>query len=232
MPDAGGFTIRAPDAAPPPNMAVLRMNRRAAPELPLGLLGAFWGPWITDAADGAGAPADYVLVTLLSAASAAIGNARHVSPWPSWCEPPALWCAAVGDPASGKSPAAGPVIRILNAIEEEQGAGFKDTRRQWETAKEGAAACKARWQADVKEAAKLGNPPPMMPASATEPPEPQRPRIRANDATLEKLGLMLGGLPKGILYHRDELAGWIANFDRYSGLTTLMRVPAGWFSLW
>lgn len=217
MPDAAGFTIRAAEAAPPPNMAVLRMNRRAAPPLPLDLMGPFWGQWLSDAADGAGAPADYVLVTLLSAASATIGNARHVSPWPSWCEPPVLWCAAVGDPALGKSPAARPVIRILNAIEEEQGAGFKDIRRAWETAKEGAAACKGRWQKDVQEAAKLGNPAPMMPTSAIEPPEPQRPRIRANDATLEKMGLMLAGLPKGLLYHRDELAGWIGNFDRYSG---------------
>lgn len=217
MPDAAGYTVRAPDALPPPNMAVLRMNRRAAPELPLDLLGPFWRGWTNDAADGAGAPADYVLVTLLCAASATIGNARHVSPWRSWSEPPVLWCAAVGDPASGKSPAAGPVIRILSAVEETLAVGFKETRRRWETAKEGAAACKAKWKTEVQDAAERGNAPPMMPASATEPPEPQRPRIRANDATLEKLGLMLSGLPKGLLYHRDELAGWFGNFDRYSG---------------
>jgi hypothetical protein len=211
-----GYTTK--DAAlPVPNMAVLRLNRRGAPEVPLDPLGTFWGNWITGASNGAGAPADYVLVALLSAASATIGNARHVRAGPDWTEPPVLWCAAVGDPSSGKSPAADPVMRMLAALEEEQAQPFADVRRTYETAKEGAAARKAKWLGEVKEAAKLGNPPPMMPADAVAPIEPQRPRIRANDATQEKLAAMLAGLPKGLLYTRDELAGWIGNFDRYSG---------------
>ena len=157
------------------------------------------------------------MAALLAAASALIGNARHVKVGGQWCEPPVLWCASVGDPSSGKSPGADPVMRILAAIEADDAADFPIIRRRWETDREGARARKARWQGEVKEAAKLGNPPPPMPADADDPPEPQRPRVRANDATIEKLAEMLAGLPKGLLYARDELSGWIACFDRYSG---------------
>lgn len=215
MADAAGFTMN--DAAlPVPDLAVLRMHRRAAPALPLDLFGPFWSGWIADAAEGASAPPDYTASALLAAASALIGNARHVVAWPGWCEPPVLWCASVGDPSSGKSPAADPVMHILAEIEGRDAIGFPMLRRQWETAREGARARKARWQGEVKEAAKIGNPPPPMPADADDPPEPQRPRVRAGDATMERLAAMLAGLPKGLLYTRDELAGWIASFDRYS----------------
>jgi len=216
MTDAAGFTVRdvAGDA---PDMNVLRLHRRAPPALPLDLFGAFWARWIADAAAGASAPPDYTMAVLLAAASALIGNARHVSAWSGWCEPPVLWCASVGDPSSGKSPGADPVMDILAAIEAADTLDFPAIRRRWETDREGARARKARWQGEVKEAAKLGNPPPPMPADADDPPEPQRPRVRANDATIEKLAEMLAGLPKGLLYARDELSGWIACFDRYSG---------------
>jgi hypothetical protein len=215
MTDAAGFTTRDVPL-PDPDRGVLRLHRRAAPALPLDLFGTFWSGWLADAAEGASAPPDFVVAALLPAASALIGNARHVSAWQGWCEPPVLWCASVGDPSSGKSPAADPVMRILAAIEAESATGFPDTRRQWETRREAARACKARWQGEVKEAAKIGTPPPPMPADADEPPEPQRPRVRANDATVEKLALLLSGNPKGLLFCRDELAGWVGSFERYS----------------
>ncbi|WP_158639297.1 YfjI family protein [Elioraea rosea] len=213
---ADGYTTH--DAVPPaPNIAVLRLNRRDAPALPLDLFGPFWSRWIADAAEGSDAPPDYTMAALLAAASALIGNARHVLARDGWSEPPVLWCAAVGDPSSGKSPAADPVMRIVSMIEDELATDHPEVRRRWETEREGARARKAKWLTEVKAAAEKGTPPPQIPEDADEPPEPMRPRVRANDVTMERLVEMLAGLPKGLLFTRDELAGWIACFDRYSG---------------
>src|SRR4029453_19596824 len=52
---------------------------------------------------------------------------------------------------------------------------------------------------------------------AVEPPEPSRPRLRAADATIEALAALLAGNARGLIYQRDEIAGWIGNMDRYGG---------------
>ncbi len=95
----------------PPSLAVLHRTSQPAPTLPLGALGPFWGPWVAQAAEGTNAPPDYVALPLLATASALIGNARWGQAWPGWSEPPVLWCASVGNPSSGKSPGAAPVVR-------------------------------------------------------------------------------------------------------------------------
>src|SRR5258708_14486981 len=46
--------------------------------------------------------------------------------------------------------------------------------------------------------------------------EPQAPRLRQNDITIEKVAELLGvAAPKGLLIVRDELAGWIAGMNAY-----------------
>ena len=102
----------------PPEMGFLSRTRLAAPVLPLDAFGPWWAAWITRTAAGANAPPDYVAMPLLAAASALIGNARWARAWHGWFEPPALWCAAVGNPSSGKSPGAAPVMRdVLKLVE-------------------------------------------------------------------------------------------------------------------
>ncbi len=44
-----------------------------------------------------------------------------------------------------------------------------------------------------------------------------RPRYALTDATVEKLGVILAGQPRGALVFRDELAGWLQGMTRYSG---------------
>jgi hypothetical protein len=36
------------------------------------------------------------------------------------------------------------------------------------------------------------------------------------DTTPEALATLLRHIPKGLLLHRDELAGWLASFGRYT----------------
>ena len=56
-----------------------------------------------------------------------------------------------------------------------------------------------------------------LPKTALEPPRPVKPCLMVIDATMESLGPLLVAQPKGILERREELAGWISGFDRYSG---------------
>src|SRR5579871_2844532 len=102
---------------PDPDMSILRQGRRTPPVLPLEVFGNGWGAWLQDAAEGAGAPRDYVAGQLFATAATLIGNARCVQPWEGWQEPAALWVANVGDPSSGKSPGADPVLNMVRTIE-------------------------------------------------------------------------------------------------------------------
>jgi hypothetical protein len=148
---------------PQPDLGVLRINRRELPVFPVEVFGEFWGELITDAAAGASAPVDYTGCTLLACAGTLIGHARWVSPWQNWNEPPVLWIGNVGDPSCGKSPAADPILGILRDIEIGLAKDYPDAHRQWMTERASAAAHRAIWESEVKDAAKFKKPPPAMP---------------------------------------------------------------------
>jgi hypothetical protein len=203
---------------PMPDMSVLQENRRSAPALPLQVFGPTLSAWIADAAEGAGAPVDYVAAPLLGAAAALIGNARAASPWDGWAdEPCVLWLGQIGKPSSGKSPGSDPTRHALSAVEAKMAEGFDAVHRDWQTKVEAAKARRDRWQADVEEAVKKGCPPPLMPVDAEEPEEPRSPRVIVHDASIEALTTLLAGNPRGLLHWRDELSGMIGAFDRYGG---------------
>lgn len=204
------------DAWPAPDMSVVAEGRRRPPQLPVEVFGS-WSGWINDTAEATSSPPDYAAVALLVVAASLVGNARWVSPWGGWAEPSCLWAGLVGDPSSGKSPAMTPLLGAMHATEADLAVGHDETRREWLTAKERAACVRAAWESDVKAATKDGTPPPLMPSDAEAPDEPARPRLVMGDATGEALAATLAGQPKGFLMVRDELAGWLAGFDRYSG---------------
>ena len=49
------------------------------------------------------------------------------------------------------------------------------------------------------------------------PPEPQAPRLRQRDTTIERVATLLAAAaPKGLLIDRDEFAGWIDGMTAYN----------------
>jgi hypothetical protein len=200
-----------------PDLSVLKQGRRDAPALPIQVFGDFWAQWLKESAEGANAPADYTAAGLLAVAAATIGNTHRVYARDTWGEPSVLWCGIVGDPGSGKSPALDPVLDLVKTLEAEAAVNFEDQHRTWQTNSEMAKAVNDEWKGRVKDAAKQGRTPPPKPDQAIEPAEPQRPRLIVNDSTPEKLGELLSAHPRGLLFFRDELAGWFGAFDRYSG---------------
>jgi hypothetical protein len=74
-----------------------------------------------------------------------------------------------------------------------------------------------RWRKDLRDAGKCGISAPLPPV-VIAPREPQAPRLRQHDVTIEKVAELLAhAAPKGLLIVRDELAGWITGMNAYNG---------------
>ena len=196
-------------------MSVLHENRLPAPAFPLDAFGERLAPLLSELAESKSAPVDYVAGSLLATAAGLIGNARKASPWPGFTEPSIIWCCNVGSPSTNKSPAQDAILGPLETIEEEMGAGFPQTLRDWKTEHEASKAAHERWKADVREADKKGTAIPPMPDAAVIPDKPELPRVRFTDATPEKWCALAATLSKGLLFVRDEASGWLASFGRY-----------------
>ena len=123
----------------------------------------------------------------------------------------------VGPPSSGKSPALDAVLDPLTTIEAELATEYPDTLRQYHTDKVAAKARYDAWQATVEDAVEKGMPPPQISADAIEPEKPARPRLVITDPTIEAAAELLQQNPRGLLFHRDELSGWLQNFERRGG---------------
>lgn len=199
-----------------PDMSILTEGRERPPELPLALFGP-WTDWIETAAEVKSCPADFTTVSLIALAAALIGNSRRAMPWPGWVEPCVIWAVLVGPPSSGKSPGLEAILDALRRIEIEFAASYADTLREHQGAVVVAKEKRSIWEDSVKEAVKAGTPPPDMPEDAVEPEKPRRPRIIVTDSTIEELANLLQQNPHGLGFHRDELSGWLANFERRGG---------------
>lgn len=202
---------------PEPDLSILQQGRRKPPLFSTEVFGDKISAWLLNAAEGSGAPIDYVAGALLGASSALIGNARRISPWKAWDEPSALWIGLVGYPSSNKSPAIDPVMSILRAIENDMAIDFELRHREWEASREISTYVYEEWKKDVIKARKSNAAIPVKPEAADIPEAITRPRILGNDTSIEKLGLLLSAHKKGLLFYRDELSVWFGSFDRYSG---------------
>jgi hypothetical protein len=202
---------------PEPDFAVLRRDRRPPPKLPISAFGPAWADWIATAAEAAACPPDYVAAPLLATASALIGHARWVEATPGWVEPPHLWLGVVGDSGNGKSPGADCLMRdVLPEIERRMLADFPDRLRDWGVRLELDKAARERWRRGLRDAANCGNSLPSVPLMIACA-QPQAPRLRQHDVTIEKVAELLAhAAPKGLLIVRDELAGRIAGMNAHN----------------
>lgn len=200
---------------PAPDMSILGGGRSKSPPMPTEIFGTTW-PLISDLAEGASSPVDYVAISVLAVAASLIGGKYRVSPWQGWDEPCILWTAVVGDPSTNKSPGIDAATSPLRSMEHDHASAFDSVLRDYETRVERAKAERREWEGRVKEATKESLETPKIPEAAVVPDEPQRRRLLVQDATPEAVGAILSGNPFGTLHLRDELAGWLMSFDRYS----------------
>jgi hypothetical protein len=213
LPKETAFTPDWPEPAP----WTLRADLPPAPALQTReVLHPALADWVEAAADAKGAPADYVLAGLLAVAGGMIGNARWVSPWNGWQEPPLIWAMVIGLPSAGKSPGLDAVLTPLRAVERPLRKAAEAERAEWTQAADLAQTREQAWRETVKKAEKGGKTTPPRPDGLDPGPEPHLPRLAVSDATIEKLGAILDRQPKGALQVRDELSGWLENMARYN----------------
>jgi hypothetical protein len=202
-----------------PDMGVLRLHRRPPPVLPIEVFGDKWGDWITEAAKAASTPPDYVALPLLATVSTLIGNARWARASEGWTEPPHMWMAACGDSGDGKSPGSDCLFRnILPELEHRMIGDFPERHHEWQAAVAADMAAKKNWEqaqrAALKEGKSFTTP---MPTPTVSDIEPERPRLRQNDVTIEQIAALLAiAAPKGVMVVRDELAGWLDGMNAYN----------------
>jgi len=106
--------------------------------------------------------------------------------------------------------------RVLPEIERRMLAGYPDELLEWRAAVEVSRAAEEKWKKEVRDAHDASRPPPAPPQTLGEQ-EPQAPRLRQHDVTVEKVAnLLANAAPKGLLICRDELVGWIDSMKAYN----------------
>ncbi len=168
-----------------PDVSILDNRRAPVPAVPLALLPQPWRDWIADTEKSTGAPADYVLQSVLAGVAAVCGAGVRVRVTPAWDEPLVLWQAVVGEPSTGKSAALAPMRRLLEVIEQERRLGDEERR-----------------SAQAEQGGKGGEAAPFVPS-----------QIVASDADPAALADIVSGNPRGVLLWRDGRAAWIGDED-------------------
>jgi hypothetical protein len=202
-----------------PDMSVLRLRRRDPPMFPIEVLGDKWGQRTVDIAKAAACPPDYVALPLLASTSTLIGNARWAQATPSWIEPPHVWTAPVGDSGDGKSPGADCLMRdALPELERRMIGDFPERHQEWRANIAFDKAAMKRWEAEQRAALKEGKPfNKDMPKPTASDIEPEKPRLRQYDVTIEQVAALLAtAAPKGVMVVRDELSGWLDGMNAYN----------------
>ena len=191
-------------------------GRGVVPGFPITVLSPDWSRWVSDTAEAAGTPVDYVAQSLLAAVSALCGAGVMARVSAAWAEPLVLWQALVGWPSSGKSPALAATRNLLGEIEDLMRARDGERRNSHEARVAEARLIGDQWRERCAIAVADGQTLPPRPVEAHFDEVYVPSQIVVADATVEALADVVAGNPRGVILWRDELAAWLANLGRYA----------------
>lgn len=189
------------------------------PALDEALLPDALHPWLTDIAERLQCPLEYPAVGALVALASVVGRQVGIRPKrrDDWLVVPNLWGAIVGRPGVLKTPALAEALKPLTRLEigarEEFDAASRDYEAHSVVTRIDSKRIERTIAAKMKEGDKEGARDLAYGLTAQDE-APTRRRYRSNDATVEKLGELLGTNPNGILMFRDELTGLLRSLDR------------------
>lgn len=181
------------------------------------MLPAALRPWVEDTSERMQCPPDFVAVAVMVSLASVVG--RHIGIKPKrhddWLVVPNLWGAIVGKPGVMKTPAIHEPLQALHRLEDRARVHHDAQMTQYAANELVADERKKLNRELIKTALKNGEDPGKLALEAVQmEPAPTRPRYVVNDTTVEKLGEILQGNPKGILLFRDELPGFLRSLDR------------------
>jgi hypothetical protein len=203
--------VWTPDAQPWPD--IVPLDVADLPDFPTYALPDVLRDWVTAESHATQTPADLAALLSLAVCSACVARRVEVEPRPGWREPVNLFTAVVLEPGNRKSAVFADATKPLRELEAElieaarpEVARAQSTRRQAE----------ARLRNLEKLAAEKGNADAgreagNLAADLAEQPEPVLPRLVVDDATAEKLGIILA-----------EQGGRIASMSPEGGVFDLM----------
>jgi hypothetical protein len=200
-----------------PDLSLLEDTRGPLPACPLDVLPPSWAQWSIEAAEGSGAPVDYVVLALLCAVAGVCGVHVKVLGSTNWAEPSILWGGLVGVPSIGKTPAISIVMRVVHEVEKLMQRGDDARRLAHEQELVQRTAARDAYKKLLKSLAP-GKPIPPMPAAATASVSSLfiPTQVITNDPTIEALVDVLSGNQRGVLLYRNELPAWLEGMSRYS----------------
>lgn len=122
---------------------------------------------------------------------------------PRWLVRPCIWCLPIGESSAGKTPAIQGPMLIVQKMDAELGRENVEKLEAYNYAMK---------QYAIAEAEALKNKQP----KPESPPKPDLKDVWFEKGTMEGLRDMLSYTTRGVLWYREELAGAIAEFDRYN----------------
>ena len=162
--------------------------------------------FIVDGAKAIGCDPSYLALPMLASLAGAIGNTRRVRLKRGWDAPAIIWTAIVGESGTSKTPAFKLVMKPIRDRQRKCLEAHAEAMKHYEADLAQYERALSAW----KRAKTTDEPPPEKPTP------PEASRYIVSDATVEALAPLLMSNPRGLLLARDELAGWIGSFDRYS----------------
>ena len=135
------------------------------------------------------APPAMVAVPSLPVLASAVGASAQIELKKGWQEGPTLWSVLVAPSGSTKSPAFHSAVKPVYGFENDAQEAYERRMEEWRAIPED---------------------------ERSEAEKPTRDRYRIGDPTPEAVAKVLNENERGVLLARDELAGWIGSFDRYS----------------
>jgi hypothetical protein len=211
---AGGWGVMEPlPSATPP-----------VPTLPPELLPVPLREWLTDVAERAPVPLEFVAMSALSGLGSVIGRQVGINPeqFDDYTVVANLWGAIIGRSGKMKTHAISEGLRHVRRLETEAGEAYEGASAGREAEQVVLKAETGNVEASIK-AALNGSDSSKLAALQHELTElieqkdnadaPAR-RFITNDATTEKLGALMKENPRGLLVFRDELAGFLQTLEK------------------
>ena len=212
-----------PDAEPQgdwPEPEPIRNDLRSVAPLRTEMIPVPLHACLTDIAYRMQCPIDFIAAAFVVMASILIGAGCSIKPkrYDDWCEPANLWGGIVAPPGKLKTPALGKAFSPLARLEATAKQEYDDAMRGHEAASVMHDARKKALGTDMLKAARgNGDKERNLEKEYAELEPPARPiwrRYKTNDATIEKLDELMSENPRGVLYFRDELIGFLVTLDR------------------
>jgi len=187
---------------------------------PTALLPEPYQPWLVDSAERMQCPLDYMAVGAVIVTASLIGTGCSIRPkrQDSWTVIPNLWGGIVGAPSTLKSPALKEILQPLEFLEAQAWQEYEKAQHDYLVELEAYKASKEAIKKDMLKFASACDAVSLNIAKdklrdLKEPQEPICKRYSTNDATIEKMHVLLSQNSRGLLLFRDELMGLLTSWD-------------------